>query len=584
MLLTLSYSYAQPPTPYVVKPGQRYIRNITIQIGGIFEDTSSAGYRLANQLKYKTHESVIRTELLFKEGDSFNPYLIKQTERNLRLQRYLRQIRVVPTFDGDAVDVSISAQDSWTLIPYLSYSSGTGQSNRGIGLSDSNLFGKATRLETRYQEQASRQSYGVALTDPQFLGTRKNLLLAAADRSDGTVLQAGYGLPFRSLEQRDAWSFDTGKQNTVGRLWDAGTENYIFRQHLDNFSALYTFAGPSAQPAQADDPFTGIYKGQTILSQRYSVGYAYTNANFYQASLQDYQDLDLDPATVSNNPADLPFNRRFSGPVLQYQTIEPRFITMNYIDKFDRPEDYNLGDESLIQLQLAPRSLGSLDNAALPSLNRSRGWRTSDRSFLRGEIGGSTRVQQDTVSNSLIRAEAKYYSVIGDLFMGQRFLGRHTFASQFYIDFGDKLDRDRQLLLGADTGLRGYEINTFEGDKRVVLNLEERSHLADDVLQLVSLGTAVFIDVGSASRESLGSMLTDDLYGDIGVGLRLCFPRATGGGIVRIDIAVPLRDGPDGSKSGEPRVIFAAGQLFGARLRSEVVGAENTSSSIGFDR
>ena len=94
----------------------------------------------------------------------------------------------------------------------------------------------------------------------------------------------------------------------------------------------------------------------------------------------------------------------------------------------------------------------------------------------------------------------------------------------------------------------------------------------------------MFIDVGSASRESLGSMLTDDLYGDIGVGLRLCFPRATGGGIVRIDIAVPLRDGPDGSKSGEPRVIFAAGQLFGARLRSEVVGAENTSSSIGFDR
>ena len=174
MLITLSYSYAQPPTPYVVKPGQRYIRNITIQIGGIFEDTSSAGYRLANQLKYKTHESVIRTELLFKEGDRFNPYLIKQTERNLRLQRYLRQIRVVPTFDGDAVDVSISAQDSWTLIPYLSYSSGTGQSNRGIGLSDSNLFGKATRLETRYQEQASRQSYGIALTDPQFLGTRKN--------------------------------------------------------------------------------------------------------------------------------------------------------------------------------------------------------------------------------------------------------------------------------------------------------------------------------------------------------------------------------------------------------------------------
>ena len=54
--------------------------------------------------------------------------------------------------------------------------------------------------------------------------------------------------------------------------------------------------------------------------------------------------------------------------------------------------------------------------------------------------------------------------------------------------------------------------------------------------------------------------------------------------MVRMDVAFPLRDGPDGSKAGEPRLVFAAGQLFGARLRSEELGAENASSQIGFDR
>jgi|694.fasta_scaffold13033_2 outer membrane protein assembly factor BamA len=584
LLLAAQPVFAQDAAPKVVKPGKRYIRSITIKINDIFEDYSSTPYKIAESIKYKTHESVIRNELLFKEGDRFDPYLLKQFERNLRLMRYLREIRVVPTFDGDAVDIAVYARDSWTLIPFLSYSSGTGQRNRGVGLTDSNLGGGATRVDWRYIEQASRTSYGFAVSDRQAFGTLHNMDLGIAERSDGTVYELIYGLPFRSLEQRDAWQIDAGKQDTVGRLWYAGTENYIFRQHLDDFTALYTFAGKGAHPAEQDDPYTGIYKGQTILSQRYSVGIGYDNANFYQATEQDYKDLDLDPSTVSNNPADLPADRRFNGPLFQYQSVQPKFITMNYIDRFDRPEDYNLGDESLVLMQVAPTSLGSLYNAVLTTANRSRGWKTTDRSFLRGEIGGSTRIAQDQIENTLLRGEAKYYSVIGDLFMGERFLGRHTLASQFYLDWGERLDKDRQLLLGADTGLRGYEINTFSGDKRFVLNLEERTHLADDVFQLVSLGTAAFIDVGAANSNSIAELFSEDVYSDVGFGLRFCFPRSSGGGVVRIDVAVPLRDGPDGSKAGEPRIIFAAGQLFNARLRSEIIGAENAAANIGFDR
>lgn len=587
--LATEATYAAPPKDTSIPTSNstktdKYIRNITIKIGEIFEDGSGTLYNLANSTKVSTKESVIRTELLFKEGDRFDPYLLRQTARNLRLQRYLRDIKVVPTFDGDAVDVLVSARDSWTLIPYLSYSSGTGQTNRGIGVTEGNFLGGATRIDTRYQEQDSRKTYAVGVTDPQFLGTRQNFNAGFADRSDGQVYQAGIGLPFRHLLQRDAWSFEFSRQNTIGRLYQGGDEEYIFRQDLDNFQALYTFAGPGAKPAPADDPYTGIYKGQRVLSQHYSVGWGYQSAAFLQADSSDYSDLNLDPNEVSNDPARLAANRRFSGPMVQYNNIQPEFISMNYIDRFDRVEDYNLGDESLANLQFSPRQLGSRENSFLFNVNRSRGWRFNERSFLRGELGGSSRLDTDQLNNTLIRAEAKYYSVIGDYFIGDTFLGRHTFASQFFADFGDDLDGDRQLLLGADNSLRGYEINTFEGDKRMALNVEERVHIADDVFQLVSLGAAFFVDVGGATRDSLYSIVTDDLYGDAGFGLRFCFPRASGGGIVRMDVAFPMRDGPDGSNAWEPRIVFAAGQLFGARLRSEVIGAENASSGIGFDR
>jgi hypothetical protein len=603
LVLFVAPGYAEPTTATVQEEGltvpdpdapqdaakpekeKRYIRKITIKVGDIFEDSNHA-YGWVNSMKWTTQESVIRTELLFREGDTFDPYLIKQSARNLRLQRFLRQIKITPTFDGDAVDVAVEARDSWTLIPYVSYSSGTGQKNQGIGISEGNFLGGATRVETRYEQSATRNSFGAAVSDPQFLGTRHNFLLGAADRNDGTTSRFSLGLPFRSLMQRDAWSFDGSTADTIGRLWDAGTETYIFRQHVNTFGALYTFAGPGAHPATEDDPYTGIYKGQWVLSQRYSVGYAYNDAVFHQATEKDYQDLDLDPATVSNNPADLATDRRFSGPLFQYQNINPEYISMNYIDRFDRVEDYNLGDESLVNMQIAPRALGSLDNSVIATANRSKGWKPSNSAFIRGEVGGASTYDSTSgnVENNLIRTEWKAYSVLGDLYMGERFLGRHTFASQFYIDYGDKLYKDRQLLLGADNGLRGYEMNTFEGDKRLVLNLEERSHIADDIFQLVSLGTAVFIDAGGATRDSLGSLFGENLYGDAGFGLRFCFPRASGGGIARIDMAVPFRDGPDGSKAGEPRFIFAAGQMFNARLRSEAVGPENASLGIGFDR
>lgn len=589
LVLPLSYfltnSSRAQDRPAVFQNTKR-IRSITVNLKEIFEDPNYGFlYRSANDLKISTKEQVVRRELLFKEGDPYNEFLIKETERNLRLQRYLRQVTVTATFDGDFVDIVVNAQDTWTLIPYLSFSSGTGKNNRGIGLSESDVAGTGKRVETRYQEDDSRKSYAAVYDDRQFLGTTKQLTAALFDRSDGQIFSFSGGQPFKSLLQKESWFVDIYNGDSVGRLFENGDEEYIFRQQNEQYSVFYTIAGPGRNAAQAArEEYSGIYQGIDILSSRYSVGFDYTSDTFEQADADDYDDLDLDPRFVSNDINRLASNRRFVGPAFRYQKIHPNYISMNYIDRFDRVEDYNLGDEYLFTTQLAGRMFGSSTDSILFSGNRSRGWRFSPKDFLRGELGFSSRLEDGTLKNSLLRGEIKYYNVLGDLFVRDVFLGRHTFAVSSYVDFGEDFDRDRQFLLGSDNALRGYEANTFEGDKRLVLNIEERTHLADDVLRLFSVGTAVFFDTGGTTRDTLGSIVLDDMYSSAGFGLRFGFPRSAGGGVVRVDIAFPLRDGPDGSNQFEPRIIFAAGQLFGARLRSEVVGAENASVGVGFDR
>src|SRR5690606_35674414 len=139
-------------------------------------------------------------------------------------------------------------------------------------------------------------------------------------------------------------------------------------------------------------------------------------------------------------------------------------------------------------------------------------------------------------------------------FLGDVYIGKHTIATSLAADWGEDFDKDVELLLGAREGLRGYEDRTFTGDQRLVLNLEDRFHLVEDVYRLVSIGGAFFFDVGGTSRSGFGDIIKDNLYSNVGFGLRFGLTRSSGGAVVRVDVAFPLRDGPDGSEVGEPRI------------------------------
>lgn len=546
------------------------IRSIRIEVRDVFDEPDAgAFYRTVNKVKISTKEQVVRRELLFHEGDEFDSFRVAESERNLRMIPFIRKVSITPIWDGDMVDMVVSVQDTWTLFPFISFSTGGGGKGKtSFGLAETNALGYGKRFEGLFADDEGRQTIAGVYDDRRFLGSREQLTLGVFDRSDGYQTVGFYGRPFRSLTQPYGYSLDTNFYDLVGKLYANGTERYIYREYHEAATAGFTVA-----------------KGNPELEgsvRRYTFGYDYSSAKFRQANATDYDEVNVDPKKVSNDPAMLASDRVFSGPFFAFQRVEPDFVAMNYLDRFERVEDYNLGNDFYARVTFAADALGSNEDTLIYNVSDGQGWRLSPTSFLRGRFGVVSRNNTEAFRNTVFSGVMRYYNVLGAKYLDGLYVGKHTFVASVSFDLADELDRDKELLLGADNGLRGYKNRTFTGDNRALLTLEHRVHVADDVFHLISLGGAAFFDMGGASDGSFGDVLSDRLYEDVGVGLRIGFPRSSGGSVLRIDVALPLRDGPDGSASIEPRILFTTGQSVTAAIPSESQQTGGSNVTVKF--
>lgn len=563
LCLVVAPSGAQPP-PFTKSTISGTIRNVRIVVRDVFEgDDLSWFYQGANSLKVNTKEQTIRQELVFKEGDEYSDVVIRESERNLRTLPFLRFVTIVPKQEGPFVDITVSVQDSWTLIPFMSFSMTAGSDKQSAGIAEGNILGYGKRLEALYANDENRETIATAYEDRRLGGTRQALAVGGLLRSDGYDSNLFYGKPFRTLVDPYAWNADFSAQDLVGKLFQDGTEDYIFRQDKVLLNAGFTIAHGT--------PEKKIY--------RYTAGWDFIDFNFKQADEADYEDVDLDPDEVSNAASGVPTDRRFNGPSFALQWVEPDFVSSNYLDRFERIQDFNLGAETLAKFTIAPRALSSNEDTLLFTVSQADGWRFSKGPhFLRAKAGIMSRAADSGFENTLATFDMRYYKVTGPQYVWGQFIGRHTLVGSLSVDIGDDFDRDRQLVLGAVEGLRGYKANAFTGDNSVLLNLEDRAFFAEDMFKLISIGSAVFADVGGVSESSIGDAVKSRLYGDVGFGLRLGFGRSSGGSVVRIDVAFPVRDGDDGTDAWSPRLVFSTGQSLTAGLPGE--SAQNQGSNV----
>lgn len=487
------------------------ISRVTIVRENIFnldDPTENYGlYRLANRFHILTRESTVRQQLLFREGDAFDPRLLAESERILRSNKYFYDAWLKPVANEDGtVDVEVRTRDVWTITPEITISRKGGETKTVFGFEESNLLGRGHRILLTRADDVDRSETAFEYSDRHLAGTWASLGLLVSDNSDGHSRLLNLAKPFHALDAR--WSagltlYDDERRTAIYSLGDEIAE---FRHEREYYSA---FVGWS----------DGLNDGWV---RRWNVGFVSDDNRFGNA---------LDASLLAVIPAD----RRLVYPFVGVEILEDRFEKTANHDQIDRSEDFFLGARLAASLGYASTSLDADRNAVVYSVTASRGFGSlNDRALLLStSLNG--REESGSSANVLARMNARYYR-------------RQSEKRLFYIlldaSSGHALDIDNRVELGGDGGLRGYPIRYQTGESHVLLSVEQRYFTDWYPWRLFRVGGAVFFDVGRtwgdnpAGGENLGWLK------DVGFGLRFAPTRLGTRKVFHLDFAFPLDGDP----------------------------------------
>jgi len=500
------------------------IGSIDIRTVDIFSSEEAANgwlYRAANWLHVTTRESLVRRLLLFDEGDRFDPDRLAETERNLRASGFFQRASVIASEPHDGVvDVRVETQDAWTLLVGIAVGRDGGEMHQGFTLGEKNLLGTGRRLSVSYGDDIHRSYRVVEFSDPQFLLPYGRAHVVYASNSDGEERLLELERPFYSI--RAPWTaaarFDDGRRQES--LYRGGEEVSRYERSFRRITGRWGFAA-RASPDRA---------------LRFGIGLDWQDDRFSEA-----------PGWKGT---ERPAPRTYRDVFLEAQFVRHDYLTWNYVDEDIRYQDFNVGRSITLDVGASPAAFGAPVNSTLARLDWQEGFRLGGNSFVLARLAGSARRENDAWRNTIVSGELRFV---------RRFVGARpqTLLARVAAARGWNLDADRLFYADGATGLRAYPLYAFEGDRRVLANLEHRIFCGCEIFQLVAPGLAVFVDAGAAAPPG-ESLNWSRLKADAGVGLRFAIARASA--FLRVDLGYAFQPDPRGRKGW--LLSFSGSQAF----------------------
>jgi len=489
---------------------------IIVEVDNVFNanDPEENGllYRVANALHIKTRNRTILTQLLFKKGDVYNRHELDESARNLRQNHYLNEADITPVqyhADDNTVDVLVRVRDVWTFNPGISYGRSGGTNHSGIQLSEGNLLGYGKSLTLQADNTVDRSDEGVSYSDPNLLNSRWQLDTTYIHASDGGTQSLTVDRPFFSLDTRWSGSVAGVHERRIDRRYQMATV-------IDQYQT--THEGYNAQLGWS----TGLQDGWV---QRWYLGYNIDRLHY-----------DADPITGT---LQLPQDQHLAYPWIGLQWLEDRYEVTRNRDQIGRTEDVYYGRALNVQLGLSGGAFGSQSNSDTLQLTLQDAKHIGDYQSLFGSIAFKGIYHTGSWRNSLVTAIVRY-----DLRPGPR----NMFTARFTADYGIHLDPLLPLYLGDDDGtgelgnggLRGYPLHYRSGTHREILNVEQRFYSNWQLLRLLTVGAAAFVDIGHIGGGTGVDIEGNHTLSDIGVGLRLGNIRSSKGEVFHLNAAYPL--------------------------------------------
>jgi outer membrane protein assembly factor BamA len=534
---------------YGSMPGGTLIRNIYIEIDEVYgPDEKFLLLIRKNALHWKTKERTIRHWLPYTEGDEFRPGRVFRMERTLKETERLNVVtntRVVQTEDG-FVDMYIHVQDIFSMyVDFLPEISGDMYSF-GFTIGESNFLGRHAVAGAHAGRDNFFARWQQKYDDPWFFDSRWRFSERVGFQydTDGNHVGEGFGVtlerPLRSRQERWGWKTSFAYDNDLVYKHTGGTiDNVILpsgefekKYQRKNFvlenMLLHSFGDRRKTSVRGRDGSFSTEEGGVGRKNEDSV----FNAGLFVHNLQGrYRPYDAlapeDDAVFRRDVMRDDFTRHKIGLLVEANNhIDTELTNFKH---YWHAEYLPLGSSINATFAASQKFWGSDENAGYITLELANN----------ALLSGKQIIQSSICFTSDFVAEQGQRNMLTTLSYTHHFrglpLGQLVFRAE--AAFGERLNNESVLTLGADTGLRGYRVDRFEGDRRLLFNLEYRLPplfripLLDEYMSFVA-----FADLGSCWYNHERSLRQIRLYPGAGIGIRLSSPVGNNT-VVRYDFA-----------------------------------------------
>jgi hypothetical protein len=527
-----------------------------------------------NYFHARTRERAVRDELTIREGDAWNDELVAESARRLRDPLYSSVIALIPVKSRQPgqVDLLVVTRDVWSLrlntqYQYLS-PPGT-LTSLSISISENNFFGNRDVLAATMRMDLGAIAVGPLFIDKNVLGT--HLYLSA--RVDSILtrqslevfgqdprMHAPSGDP-RGIEDANHFR-NEGSDSAISLsypLWSLASEwgGGVSFSHTFAVSRRFSFSGLRGY----DDPSTPINdlvpweyqlrtwnasgnvvrQWGTWLKQQLAIGQNVTSTR--PSLMPNFPD---DPVLQAHFIRDVfPRSERISAPYVEYSFFVPRYRTLRNMTTYELAEDLRVGPDLDASVGQGLHFLGSDYHFTSPSLSLGWTFPWCGDGFVRVSAGASLRIQDaDSHGKSVDTIDNSATAQIRAATPAMRY-GRVIAQANITTRWNDT--QNTFLAIGSDTGLRGYAINQFFGQRLFSGIVEARSPPVP--VWVLRTGGVVFYEAGGAA-DSLAQLR---VYHDVGFGIRVLVPQ-TSRDLFRFDLAFPLVAAP-GWPAGNPHFL-----------------------------
>ena len=472
----------------------KIIRNINIQtldpFGYAVDDTAKKPKKslekAGNALHARTKKFTVRNLLLFKKDEPFDNLAIKESERLIRDQRYVRRVIITPktiSKTSDSIDVAIVLLDSWSILPNGSLSSDQGR----FSLKERNLLGTGHQLSGSFKERFS-DGY-TAKSGAYAINNIKNSYIS-----------------FNAIYEND-FDNNTRRILSLNRSFFSALTKWAGGMYFENrvLGESFIIQADSVFISPTKSEFQEYWIGRSFKlsnnkdydsrTQRLVVSLAYNKKIFLQKP-----DITLDPTSFFANETNI---------ISQIGITSQKYYKDSFIFNYDIAEDVPYGEIAAINVGYQYKN----DLTRLYLGSKIAYGAKYDFGYVSGTVEwGSFFYQGDTYQNTL-KIGLNYFS---PLMQFGKWKTRQFIKPSFV--WGNNRDASQKDLIGLDgnSGIQGFT-DLVKGTKKWLISFQTQTY-SPGSWKGFRFSPYLNITMGSISERNR-SLLAGRVYSKFGIGL-----------------------------------------------------------------